>query len=279
MADWADRAVDLAVMPWDRLPASGAAVSDITVSADTDVEDLPGATRAPPGTTDSFSPFLVVDCHDFTLDAGVRLHFDDTNAFSVWIRATGVVTIHGLIDGSSEGAFQFQSNPAPLQSVGTSSRGGGGAHAGGASGADAANPSTGFQSAFLGNEPAWVPLSGFSSTAAGATVAITCRRLIIGSAGQITSGSDDSLTLGTGAGGPVGFLCDEFQNQRGSDAIVNQAGTVPSNAQRGSEGRRELYYRSASPSPPVIDGDWHTIVRWRAARRAWTVPPSDDVLA
>ena len=207
-------------------------------------------------------------------------HFDDTSVYSVWIRATGVVTINGLIDGIGEGVFGSGAD-AGLASLGSSANGGGGAHQGGGGtsfGPYGGNPSAGFQSAFMGNDPARVPLSGSSWSPAGATVAITCQRLIIGSAGQITSGSDNGgANRGSGAGGAVGFFCNEFQNQRGSDAIVNQAGTVPSTARAGSEGRRELYYRSASPA--VVEADWHTVVRWRAARRAWTLPSSDDVLA
>ena len=59
---------------------------------------------------------------------------------------------------------------------------------------------------------------------------------------------------------------------------MNQGGAVTSTTSGvGSEGRRELYYRRARPA--VVEADWHTVTRWRGARRAWTVPPSDDVLA
>ena len=43
----------------------------------------------------------------------------------------------------------------------------------------------------MANRPEWVPVSGPAASRAGATIAITCQKLIIGSAGQIMSNGED----------------------------------------------------------------------------------------
>ena len=234
-------------MPWDRLPSSGAAVSDVTIDTDIDVRLVPNVA--------TFGLVFVIDCHDFTLDAGVTLSGDGADdQWAVWIRATGIVTINGRIDGDEHGQRGGSSVFAPWSGgpyAGVANTySGGGAHQGG--GLRGGWPTPGFGGLFGANDPYGMPFSGSGPTSgsrAGYGIAISARRVAIGSAGEITSRGASRLS-GSGAGGAVGILCDEFVNEHASDAIVNPGGTSANNA---SEGRRELYYRSARPA--VVEGE------------------------
>ena len=249
-----------------------------------DIGDVAGATTV--------GPFVVLDCHNFTLNAGRQLDVNPATLsarFSgAWIRATGAVVILGTIMGDGlgpDGGNSTPGNTARVQSGNgyggaVAAAGGGGAHARGghtSGGSNGGYATPGFDAVFATGEAERLTMGGGgggrSNTggggAAGATIAISGRTVRIGPNGQLTSMGAMGVG-GGGSGGPIGILCDQFQNERVSDYIVNDGAPTSNFGGTGSEGHRELYYRRANPA--IVPADWTLVRRWRAARREWTVP-------
>ena len=279
MADWADRALELAALPWDRLP--GAGTDDVTISSNTNVTALAQYTA----TSDPECGYL--DVHDLTINAGVTLTI---NRWCLWIRATGAVTINGTINGNGNGASggdrqakragagmaaaRFRWLKTAAAAVMRRAAAGGGDRIPGAA-ARSLDSGDVLRSPLSGGGAGRHQSRQFGGDA-GSTIIITARRIVIGSAGLITStgaNGSGSGSGGSGAGGVVCLFADALAIERATGYVANAGAT----GNDGSEGIREVYYRSASP--PVIEADWHQVRRWRAARRAWTLPSSDDVLA
>ena len=268
MADWSDRAVGVAVVPWDRLPRGSGALADVTVSGTQNLTDLTGYEA----TNDPECGYLNV--HNLTIPAGATLTI---NRSCAWIRATGTVTINGTINGTGRGPGGASLNDYRQGGGHGGGRGlgnGGGSYAPGldANGnPTAGNRIPGFGSALDTGDVLRSPLSGGGGGDAqdhggnaGSTILLTARRIVIGAAGIIESNGSATGIGGSGAGGCVGLLADEVAIARATGYIANAgAGGL---AGRSSEGHRELYYRTANPA--VIAADWHLVRTWRGARRA-----------
>ena len=89
---------------------------------------------------------------------------------------------------------------------------------------------------------------------AGSTIIVTARRIVIGAAGLITStGASGDRHRGQRRRRCPMPIRRRTRHERATGYVANAGATGGNN---GSEGIREVYYRSASP--PVIEADWHT---------------------
>ena len=209
---------DLYAIPISVPRADTPPTTNVVVSSDVRFDQISGASLV--GSTSSGRGIRVIDCVDFTLDADVTI--DLAQSPRACIRATGIVTINGTIDGDYEGAGGGQragdhNGPCPGGGHGGSVYSHGGAR-------DQDNGGlaiSGIANALLVGDIPTFPYSGggggtgsatpgssaarVTGGAAGANLVILCRELrgsgTISLNGQNTSGSD-------GAGGCLSVLCE-----------------------------------------------------------------------